>query len=145
MSIDTVEPTFTSFPGDITKYIASAANAPVEVTWTEPVATDNSGVTPSIQSDHNSGQTFGVGDPIATVIYTITDEAGNTAMDSFTISVIVGELFISYKILIFLHVLFRITTVCFIIKPPGKHKPLSLPPSVETKVYVIIIFYFSQS
>ena len=87
---DTVDPTFTNVPDNIIKYIASAANAPVEVTWTEPIATDNSGLIANLQSNHNSGETFGVGAPVATVSYTATDEAGNSAVASFTISIIVG-------------------------------------------------------
>ena len=74
-------------------YIPSAADAPVKVTWSV-AATDNFGITPDLRSNHNSGETFGVGDPVATVSYTVTDEAGNTATNSFTISVIVGKFYI---------------------------------------------------
>ena len=66
------------------------------MTWTEPVVTDNSGLTPDLQSNYNSGETFGVGSPVVTVSYTATDEAGNAAVASFTISVIVGQYVLAY-------------------------------------------------
>ena len=71
--------------------ITSEDEAPVVVTWTEPVATDDSGVTPVLVSTHTSGAEFEVGEPSATVTYTATDAAGNEVMQSFTISVIVGK------------------------------------------------------
>ena len=69
-------------------FIASSSDAPVEVSWTAPTATDTNGVT--LTSTHNPGDTF----PIANtpVTYTATDKAGNTAQVSFTVSIILGML-----------------------------------------------------
>ena len=78
-----------NFPNNIVRYIR-ASDAPVIVTWFV-AATDDLSDNPDLQSNHNSGERFGVGDPVATVSYTVTDEAGNTATNSFTISVIVGK------------------------------------------------------
>ena len=82
----------TNFPDNIVKYIASSDDAPVAVSWTEPTATDDSGVAPTLTPTHTSGTEFGVGNPSATVTYTATNAAGRTASNSFTISVIVGKL-----------------------------------------------------
>ena len=88
---DTTDPIFTRFPDNIVKYIASSNDAPVAVSWTEPTATDDSGVAPTLTPTHTSGTEFDVGIPSATVTYTATDAAGRTAIQSFTISVIVGK------------------------------------------------------
>ena len=66
--------------------ITSSADAPVAVSWTAPTATDTNGVT--LTSSHNPGDTFPIGN--TPVTYTATDEAGNTAQISFTVSIILG-------------------------------------------------------
>ena len=55
------------------------------VTWTEPTATDNSGMTPTVTQTHQPGDSFNVG--TTTVTYTFTDMAGNQALCSFTVTV----------------------------------------------------------
>ena len=85
---DTTAPTFTSFPNDITMYIPSADGAPVVVTWAEPIAIDDSGVTPTMTSDHNPGSEFAVGKTV--VNYIAKDESGNEKKESFSVEVIVG-------------------------------------------------------
>ena len=57
------------------------------LTWTEPTATDNSGMTPTVTQSHQPGDSFNVG--TTTVTYTFTDMAGNQAQCVFT--VIVGN------------------------------------------------------
>ena len=52
--------------------------------WTEPTATDNSGIY-TMTSSHNSGSHFDIG--ITIVTYTAVDRAGNVATYSFHISV----------------------------------------------------------
>ena len=47
------------------------------VTWTEPTATDNSGLTPTVTQSHQPGDSFPVG--TTQVIYTFTDQSGNQA------------------------------------------------------------------
>ena len=54
------------------------------VTWTEPTATDDSGVTPTVVQSHSSGDMFPVG--TTQVMYTFTDAAGNMAMCTFSIT-----------------------------------------------------------
>ena len=54
------------------------------VTWNEPTASDNC-TTVTLDSDHDSGDSFPVG--ITTVTYTATDSTGNTITCSFDIRV----------------------------------------------------------
>ena len=60
-----------------------------DVTWTEPTATDNSGVTPTVTRSHQPGQVFPSG--MTEVQYTFVDVAGNSALCSF--SVIIGKFY----------------------------------------------------
>ncbi len=55
-----------------------------EVFWTEPTATDNSGVTPRLIQSHFPGTIFPMG--ITRVLYLFTDMAGNEAQCTFTIT-----------------------------------------------------------
>ena len=55
-----------------------------EVTWSEPIVTDNSGEV-NVTSSHTSGTMFGIGDTI--VAYTANDPSGNIAVEMFTITV----------------------------------------------------------
>ncbi len=54
-------------------------------TWTEPTATDNSGVTPTVMQSHHPGDTFLVG--TTEVTYRFSDMAGNSALCRFTVAV----------------------------------------------------------
>ena len=54
------------------------------VTWTEPTATDDSGMEPTVTQTHQSGDTFPIGS--TQVVYTFMDRAGNIAMCSFSIT-----------------------------------------------------------
>ena len=62
----------------------SVAPASVMVNWEEPTATDNSGVQ-TLTSSHASGSLFPVGD--TEVTYTSTDQSGNVANQTFTVTV----------------------------------------------------------
>ena len=53
------------------------------VTWTEPTATDNSGMTATITQTHQPGDSFPVG--TTQVTYTFTDQAGNRATCQFEV------------------------------------------------------------
>ena len=55
------------------------------VTWTEPTASDDSGMTPTVTQSHQPGDSFPVG--TTRVTYTFTDMAGNQAMCSFTVTI----------------------------------------------------------
>ncbi len=81
---DNVDPVFVNCPPDIT------VDAPVgacqeDASWTPPTPTDNCSITSS-SSSHNPGDIFPVGGP-TTVTYTATDQNGNTATCSFTVTV----------------------------------------------------------
>ncbi len=54
------------------------------VTWIEPTATDNSGMTPTVTQSHQSGDRFPIG--ISQVFYTFSDLAGNEAACTFSIT-----------------------------------------------------------
>ena len=80
-------PTIDGLPADI-----SVSNDPGQcaavVTWTEPSATDNCGVT-SFSSDETNGASYPVG--TTTVTYTAEDAQGNQTTASFNITVTDGE------------------------------------------------------
>ena len=59
----------------------------MNVPWTEPTATDNSGMTPTVTQSHQPGDSFPVG--TTQVTYSFTDMAGNQATCTF--SVIIGK------------------------------------------------------
>ena len=65
-------------------YTVSLGTLSMVATWTEPTATDNSGVAPTVTQSHQPGESFNVG--TTEVTYTFTDMAGNEAMCLFTIS-----------------------------------------------------------
>ena len=55
------------------------------VTWTEPTATDNSGMTPRVIRTHQPGTSFPVG--TTTVTYMFMDMTGNRAQCSFGVTI----------------------------------------------------------
>ena len=55
------------------------------VNWTEPVATDNSGVAPNVTSNYQSPQRFSQGTHVIT--YAAVDQSGNKATCTFTVKV----------------------------------------------------------
>ena len=61
------------------------------VNWTEPVAIDNSGVTPAVTSNCQSPQRFSQGTHVIT--YTAVDQSGNKATCSFTVKVLGNNMF----------------------------------------------------
>ena len=64
-------------------YTVSVGTSSRIVTWTEPTATDNSGMMPAVTKSHQPFDSFRVG--MTQVTYTFTDQAGNAASCSFTI------------------------------------------------------------
>ena len=60
------------------------------VNWTEPVATDNSGVKPRGTSNYQSPQWFRQGTHVIT--YTAVDQSGNKATCVFTVTVMGNEM-----------------------------------------------------
>ena len=83
LDIDEVSPVFTYCPSDIT--IDDATTAQVRVNWQRATATDNSGEEPYVHSNKQPGQSFDA-PGLYEVVYTATDESGNTATCSFRIT-----------------------------------------------------------
>lgn len=85
---DQQAPTF-ACPPSITVNTDAMACEATNVMWTEPTPTDNcdmTGANVSLVSSHNSGDDFPLG--ITTVSYRATDNAGNSANCSFTVTVV---------------------------------------------------------
>jgi len=61
-----------------------------QVNWTEPAATDNSGILPAVTSNHQPLQRLSQG--IHVITYTAVDQSGNKATCNFTIDVIGKEI-----------------------------------------------------
>ena len=57
----------------------------MNVPWTEPIANDNSGMTPTVTQSHQPGDSFPVG--TTQVTYTFTDLTGNQAFCSFSVTI----------------------------------------------------------
>ena len=72
-----------SLPEDITKEAEGPNGA--TVSWSAPTATDDVDVSVTVNCDKTSGDTFPLG--ITTVTCSATDAAGNTASDSFAVTV----------------------------------------------------------
>nr|XP_006817910.1 PREDICTED: uncharacterized protein LOC100373477 [Saccoglossus kowalevskii] len=84
VSLDTTEPVITNCPPDVYANTDFMMNTGV-VSWSEPTATDDSGVTPSLTADWSSGSLFPIG--VTTVTYTATDASSNTALCTFVVTV----------------------------------------------------------
>ena len=81
--LDNEDPTISNIPSSVT-INTDVGLASTEVTWTEPTASDNSGIV-TLTSSHSPGSTFDIGS--TTVTYTATDDTSNTASDTFTVTV----------------------------------------------------------
>ncbi len=55
------------------------------ISWTEPIGTDNSGMTPVTTKTHSPGDSFPVG--TTQVMYTFTDQFGNEAVCTFAVTI----------------------------------------------------------
>ena len=76
-------PSFVNCPGD-QSYVIPAGNQFMIVLWNPPLAADNSGQDPLVESTRDPGDAFGLG--TTTVVYTFSDAAGNTATCEFNIT-----------------------------------------------------------
>ncbi|XP_038069618.1 uncharacterized protein LOC119738747 isoform X6 [Patiria miniata] len=81
--LDTQPPTFTGCPAQRQSLLPSGSDS-VIVTWTEPVGSDNIGIT-NTERSHRPGDSFGLG--ITQVTYTFSDRAGNQASCIFSVNV----------------------------------------------------------
>ncbi len=80
--IDTLPPVIQSHENVAT---TTAAPAGAAVSYVPPVASDNSGVAPTVTVSHPSGSLFPIGN--TTVTITATDASGNTATSTFVVTV----------------------------------------------------------
>lgn len=80
---DNIAPTLTNTPTDLTVH-ASGPACSVPVKWAQPIVSDNCG-SPNLTSNFDSGDNFTQG--VTTVIYTASDNCGNTAFHSFNVTV----------------------------------------------------------
>ncbi len=85
---DAEAPVVSDCPANIT-LAAPAGECAATATWTPPTATDNCG-TVTLTSSHAPGDSFPVGDP-TDVVYSATDDAGQTTVCAFMITVIDDE------------------------------------------------------
>ena len=81
--LDASPPVITGCPTDITLPIGSEV-----ANWTEPMATDDSGLVPVINKSYEPGTMFSFGS--TDVTYTFTDAAGNMAQCVFTVTRLEG-------------------------------------------------------
>jgi large repetitive protein len=79
---DTMLPTFTACPGNIT--VSANAACQATVSWTEPVANDNCSVS-GVTKTHIPNDVFSIG--TTTVTYSALDPSGNEGTCSFTVTV----------------------------------------------------------
>lgn len=76
-------PSIIDIPSNIV-VTGSGSGCSVPVSWTEPTAQDNCGIS-SLTASHLNGSYFNSGN--TTVVYTATDNCGSTATESFTVTV----------------------------------------------------------
>ncbi|XP_072046866.1 hyalin-like [Amphiura filiformis] len=84
-AVDSIPPVITGCPTSDIRVTSSTGSNTATAIWTEPRATDNSGVTPTRSSSHAPGSDFPVG--ITTVTYTFSDASGNIATCQFDVDV----------------------------------------------------------
>ena len=81
---DTIPPVISNCPDTIEITIQIGMSSMV-VSWIEPIATDNSGITPTVTQSHQPGDSFPVG--TTQVSYSFTDLTENEATCSFKIAI----------------------------------------------------------
>ena len=79
---DTTAPVLSGMPANLTVYTPGST---ATVTWTDPVATDDTDPSPVVACDPASGSSFPLG--TSTVRCTATDASGNTASGTFEVTV----------------------------------------------------------
>ena len=83
MSVDTDPPVVIGCPSNVA-VAAPSGTVTQPATWTEPTATDNSGMTPTVTQSHQPGDSFPIG--MTQVTYTFQDPSGNDATCQFTVT-----------------------------------------------------------
>ena len=82
-TLDSQPPIISGCPLDITEN--SDSRTTVNITWTQPTATDNSEAV-TLTSDYSPGDRFPIG--TTTVTYTATDASGNNETCLFNVTVV---------------------------------------------------------
>ena len=85
---DNEKPVIFGMPGNIIK---QSGHPSVAVDWTEPTATDNSGIQTLVAS-HSPGSKFSVGS--TPVVYSSSDPSGNVEMQNFVV-IVKGKVILS--------------------------------------------------
>ena len=75
-------------PQNAINILAPAVSSSTIASWTEPTATDDSGVAPTRSRSHTPGSTFPVGTTVVT--YRFTDTSGNSDTCQFQLIVMGG-------------------------------------------------------
>ena len=96
-------------PDDITKQAFSSS---VVVEWTEPMATDNSGIQ-SMTSSHKFGSMFRIGS--TSIVYTSTDPSGNTEMLAFLVIIKGKFVVVVVVVVVVVIVIVIVVVVCFVL------------------------------
>jgi len=84
---DTENPSISSIPANLT-LSTEPGNCSAVANWSEPVGSDNC-TTVGVSSDYNSGDSFPLG--TTTVTYTVLDDSGNSAIRTFSVTVVDTE------------------------------------------------------
>ena len=82
---DSTPPVIINCPGQTISARIPFGTTSFVVGWSEPIATDNSGLSPTVTQSHRPGDVFSIG--TTQVLYTFTDGAGNEAVCSFTVEI----------------------------------------------------------
>ena len=85
---DTTAPVITGCPLNAISVTTPAGSNSATASWTEPTATDDSGVAPTRSRSHAPGSSFPVGTTLVT--YRFTDRSGNSEICQFQV-VVVGK------------------------------------------------------
>ena len=93
---DTTPPVISGCPANIVRTIA-LGQAGSSTSWTEPTATDDSGIVTLSSRSHQPGFLFSTGSTQVTYIF--ADGAGNTAICTFSVTVVTGKICMPFYIL----------------------------------------------
>merc|ERR1711962_9607 len=85
---DITDPVFVDCPNNVVSYV-NGPSSTAGVEWSVPSATDNSGIAPTVTGSLTPPVNLGVGSTTAT--YIATDQSGNQATCSFSVSVILDN------------------------------------------------------
>ncbi len=96
-TVDITPPTIIDCPASQTDTVPVGSST-LTVSWIEPRATDDSGATPTVGKSHEPGQAFPIG--TTDIVYTFSDQSGNTALCSFMITLCKSETHSAYHVIV---------------------------------------------